>query len=380
MSPPSPPTDRVHDGLTATSSNPLVDLTEDSSDSTFDHMHTVVSLSRPETLSVNTPGNQRKRKNIGYPHRHSQAHTNARYTSAPDPLQTQSTATDYAEQTREIPCSRFRMSRRTDTLNDVTASETPTRPPPAVVSHLTTPERSIQIVGSTSRRSNGKKPSVQPFAFLALPPEIRNSVYRALLTTPNAPIELPRLTGAYGRKHADQWRACTTTKMKRRHKSIFLEILGTCRQIHDEASGIMYGCNVFKYRSDHREGPRNVVLPTRHLQLLKHIKISVISGEPNNGQDRWVTDLVRCFVKDGMQLETFELTWFGWKKYSLAKDNLVCQTLQSLNVGKHFMIKVMGEARMQTAMKEELEQRLRAKTVEIHRPVCSAFGGDVNDE
>ena len=86
-----------------------------------------------------------------------------------------------------------------------------------------------------------------------------------------------------------------------------------------------------------------MILPTRHLQLLKHIKISVMSGSPHIGQDQWVADLVKQFVKDGLRLETFEMTWFGWKRYHLRAGGLVCQALLCLDVEKYLVIKITGE-------------------------------------
>ena len=91
------------------------------------------------------------------------------------------------------------------------------------------------------------------------------------------------------------------------------------------------------------KGPRQVVLPTRHLQLLKRIKISVMSGSPHIKQDQWVADLVKQFVKDGLRLETFEMTWFGWKRYHLRAGGLVCRALLCLDVEKYLVIKVTGE-------------------------------------
>ncbi len=202
-----------------------------------------------------------------------------------------------------------------------------------------------------------------------------------LLTT--GPIELPELTGRNGAAHRARWANCTTAKQRRQHKKIFLEILECSKQIHDEASGILYGCNVFKYRSNPGEGTKRVVLPTRHLQLLKHIKISVISRESFTGQisqDESVADLVRQFAKDGLELETFEMTWFGNKRYHLGNDSLVCQALKMLDVGNHFSVKVAGEARMQKAMQDDLKRVLRSRNVEIHRPVKAGTGEELSDE
>lgn len=121
-------------------------------------------------------------------------------------------------------------------------------------------------------------------------------------------------------------------------------------------------------------------LPTRQLQLLKHIKVSVISGSPHVGQDQWVADLVKRFVKDQLRLETFEMTWFGWKRYHLRAGGLVCQALLCLDVERHFLIKVTGEARMEKKMEEELERVLRSKRVEVIRPVKPITGEELTDE
>lgn len=122
-----------------------------------------------------------------------------------------------------------------------------------------------------------------------------------------------------------------------------------------------------------------VIFPTRHLQLLKHIKISIMSGSPLIGQDQWVADLVKQFVKDGLRLESFEMTWYGWKRYHLRASGLVCQALLCLDVEKYLVIKVTGEARMDKKMKEELERVLQSKRVEVHRPV-KVTGEELSDE
>lgn len=127
------------------------------------------------------------------------------------------------------------------------------------------------------------------------------------------------------------------------------------------------------------KGPKKVTFPTRHLQLLKHIKISVISGSPDIRQDQWVADLIKLFLKEGLRLETFEMTWFGWKRYYLRPNDLICQALLCLNVERHFTIKVTGEARMDKDMKEQLERVLRSKHVEVHRPV-KPTGEELSDE
>ena len=107
----------------------------------------------------------------------------------------------------------------------------------------------IYVVDEQQVPKSTRKP-FKPFPFLEFPPEIRNCVYKMLLTTPKAPIEFPEPTGRNRALRAASWEKCTTRKSKRMHKAIFLEILEVSKQLHAEASGILYGCNVFKYRSD----------------------------------------------------------------------------------------------------------------------------------
>lgn len=234
--------------------------------------------------------------------------------------------------------------------------------------------------GSKDGMRTGETRPVKPFPFMDFPPEIRNTVYRYLLTTPNSPIEFEGLSGRNGHKHRAQWAKCTSTKARRKHKKLFLEILGVCRRIHDEASGIIYGCNVFKYRNNPGVGPRSVVLPTRHLQLLKHIKISVISRQPLDKQHDWVAGFIKELLKEEIKLESFELTWFGWERLKLTRSGAVCQALQLLKVERQFVVVVTGEARMEKEMQEQLEQTLLPRKVEIRRPVKAVTGDELSED
>ena len=248
---------------------------------------------------------------------------------------------------------------------------------PSRIAYISSDDESII---QSSRRASKQPKELQRFPFLTFPPEIRNCVYKVLLTTPNAPIELPKLTAIKERARMEKCRNATKARHRAVHKRIFLEILVTCRQVHDEATGIMYGCNVFKYRSNHREGPRATLLPTRHLQLLKHIKIAVISASPYNDQEKWVADLIKCFIKDEINLDTFEMTWYGWQRYVLEWKGLVCQALLSLKVEKQMVLNLTGEARMRRTTKAELEKEISPQRIEIHRPYNTKTGEELDDE
>ncbi len=92
------------------------------------------------------------------------------------------------------------------------------------------PVRQLNFARVKSGQESKKKP-FRPFPFMNFPPEIRNTVYKVLLTIPNAPIEFPGLTGQNAARQRAQWAKCTTTNMRRRHKKIFLEILEVCRYV-----------------------------------------------------------------------------------------------------------------------------------------------------
>lgn len=363
----------------------LIDLTlpDPVSGSPRDHMHAVVALLRPGPIDLtqDTSDGRRKGRSVGNSNSpHWKGHSplsqmsNIKAEQPYDPIDIGSLERPHQRTEKEQI-----MSSNSLAWNPIRRSET-------------------SVADQQHAQKSGNSP-FGPFPFLDFPPEIRNCVYKMLLTTPKIPIEFPEPTGRNRALRAAKWEKCTTWKMRRRHKTLFLEILEVSKQLHAEASGILYGCNVFKYRSDYGmytqrtillahtclkrriigKGPRQVTLPTRHLQLLKHIKISIMSGSPHIGQDQWVADLVKQFMKEGLRLETFEMTWFGWKRYHLRAGGPVCQALLCLKVERHFVIKVTGEARMDQKMKEELEQVLRSKRVEIHRPVKPS-GEELSDE
>ncbi len=103
----------------------------------------------------------------------------------------------------------------------------------------------------------------------------------------------------------------------------------------------------------------------------------VISREQEIEQDTWVAQLLQMFV--GARLEDFGLTWYGWNRFRLLKDGVLCQALLALKVEKVFAVKVVGKARMERMMLEELEGKCGARKVEIQRPVVTVMrnGGKV---
>ena len=266
-------------------------------------------------------------------------------------------------------------------------------------SHLPTP---------TISRSHRTKPAPRTFhLFLNLPPELRNAIYRLLLTVPSKhPIELPKLSGAYGRRRAVEWAACNTAAKRQKHKTVFLEILQTSRQVHAEASGIIYGENVFKYRcdtassritasstpSDRRPADwttsppttaaarlsrqqRIAVLPPRHLPLLKRVKVVVMSKRMASfSQFEDVAALVRCFAHASLVLESFDLTWFGFERCYLEADGAICEALLDVKAERSFVVRILAQARMRKAMQVLLEQKCTAQKVVIQRPVHLAAG------
>lgn len=336
----------------------------------LDHMQPVVDLLQHQLTNPTDARNSRTRKEKDIQGLHPKPNHNRNLTSRhpePSSLKTRFEnpgphARTHDEQARAVQgCSTFISPFHGDlydTFQSVSFGPS---------SHSTNRTPSY-IAGKTKKRRNNVEKATKQFPFIQLPPEIRNAIYHLLLTTPNTPIELPKLTRNAAARAA-QWTRCNSASRRKKFKSIFLEILQTCKQIHGEASGILYGCNVFKFRSDYKEGPKNIVLPTRHLHLLKHIKFSVISREESIGQEEWVANLLNGFRSDEMRLDTFEMTWFGWKQFFLGKGGMVSRALQTLQVEKQVVIKVTGEARMERDMLRELEQNIHAKEVEIHRPV-----------
>ena len=197
-----------------------------------DHMHVIVSLLRPgASKDRDTPDVRRKGKIA--------ENINSTRRKAQSPLPQNSSIKDEQAYDSFDTLSLERSRARVEEPRMGSA--------PSASSQIR--RSGIYVVDQQQVPKSTRKP-FKPFPFLDFPPEIRNCVYKMLLTNPKAPIEFPEPTGRNRALRAASWEKCTTRKLKRMHKTIFLEILGVSKQLHAEGSGILYGCNVFKYRSD----------------------------------------------------------------------------------------------------------------------------------
>ena len=199
-----------------------------------DHMHAVVDLLRPSAndLTQDRPVDRRNAKIAGYP--------SSSPRNAPMPLSQSNNIKSEQAYDLVYTGSRQRSHER---------AEKPSMSSMPLGWNFDC--RSDRSVGVKQRTRKSAKDLSKPFPFMDFPPEIRNCVYKMLLTTPKIPIEFPEPTGRNRALRAANWEKCTSWKMRRRHKTVFLEILEVSKQLHAEASGILYGCNVFKYRSDY---------------------------------------------------------------------------------------------------------------------------------
>lgn len=199
-----------------------------------DHMHAIVALLRPGTLDLAQGTSDDRRKGVvaGY--------TNPPRWKAQSPL---SKSSNIKAKQAYGPVNTMAPQRSHQRTEEPSMSSNP-------MAWSETRRSDISVIDPQQARKSGRKP-FKPFPFMDFPPEIRNCVYKMLLTTPKVPIEFPEPTGRNRALRAANWEKCTTWKMRRRHKTIFLEILKVSKQVHAEASGLLYGCNVFKYRSDY---------------------------------------------------------------------------------------------------------------------------------
>lgn len=344
----------VHSVQFTSGGQQVIDLTDDFVATPIkaqkDHMSSVIDLirSRPKKPASNTTFPGRKADDLGRAATSKKSRRRAVETATSPKSPIDSSGADF-----KVPLG--------IDIPDPSMAPSASSPPTLLTSHKPTPKRT-------------------PFPFFKFPPEMRNKVY-SLLLTHRFPIELPPTRRSAAARSA-QFAQCQSKRQRRAFKTIFLEILSTNRQVHEEATGILYGSNIFKFRSDHQEKPWAIPFPAKYLPLLRHIKVCVISREQEIEQDKWVAQLLRKFV--GARLEDFGITWYGWNRFRLLKDGVLCEALLALKVDKLFAIKVVGKARMERAMLEELEGKCGARKVEIQRPVVTIMrnGGklEVSDD
>lgn len=199
-----------------------------------DHMHAVVALLRPETINLTQDKSDVRRKG------RAAKDTNSPSRKAQSSLSQNSNIK--VEQTHGPIVTEF-LQRSHQRAREPSMSSIP-------LAWSQTCQSDTSVVGQQQAQTSRRK-HFKPFPFMDFPPEIRNCIYKMLLATSKIPIEFPEPTGRNRALRAANWEKCITWKMKRTYKTIFLEILRVSKQLHAEASGIFYGCNVFKYRSDY---------------------------------------------------------------------------------------------------------------------------------
>lgn len=92
--------------------------------------------------------------------------------------------------------------------------------------------RNKQIILPTLGHKKGGVPVERKKGFLDLPAELRNKIYRHLSRGPH-PYHLHPLVG--------------TTNLRPLSRVSGITLLSTCKQVHDEASSILYGENGFLF-------------------------------------------------------------------------------------------------------------------------------------
>lgn len=90
--------------------------------------------------------------------------------------------------------------------------------------------------------------AVKRASLLGLPPELRSEIYTLVLTIPGAKNEPVRLRTPAIRSKESTSSLLTSCKtwLKGRNRYSVLALLGTCRQIYNEAAGIFYSVNIIE--------------------------------------------------------------------------------------------------------------------------------------
>ncbi|KUI58115.1 hypothetical protein VP1G_05362 [Cytospora mali] len=104
-------------------------------------------------------------------------------------------------------------------------------------------------LGRQKKKKAKAAPKDAPFPFMGLPAELRNKIYSLVVCNPNNKVYITHMRCSKGRKravhHVDgNWRRFWNSPRYYynylRTRVTKLAILRTCKQVHDEAIGIMY--------------------------------------------------------------------------------------------------------------------------------------------
>lgn len=108
------------------------------------------------------------------------------------------------------------------------------------------------------------------------------------------------------------------------------------------------------------------MLPTRHLQLIKHVKLAVQGNFACRELEKRISDFIACFTRiSDLQLETFQLVWYSWRDYVMTASGPLNQALLSTKVGRQMDLDFIGQSRVQASMKGQLEDRFTPAKVKV---------------
>ncbi|KLJ13551.1 hypothetical protein EMPG_11510 [Blastomyces silverae] len=157
-------------------------------------------------------------------------------------------------------------------------------------------------ISSTSSRYDKPKP-FSPCLLLLLPYELRHQIYNASLAASN-PID----------------------PHNKRKASFSPSLLATCKQIHDEATPILYRENEFILHNIPRDAQWLDEIGARNVSILKRVQFFVdegpivmteFGGVANDGQEQRLRALLRRLTRDakGLRYLRVHLAGLGEKDY-----------------------------------------------------------------
>lgn len=149
--------------------------------------------------------------------------------------------------------------------------------------------------GRELRGSHGRhntQPSAGAFDFLALPPELRNEIYRLLLTKDGESIEINASRGPCSGMWAVRPQTPFHHPRQDSRSRPFTNLLAVSKQINNEAASILYGENnfVFSTTNGTDNGDRTFLglIGTSNRHLMRHVELRwyrewMVSLEANLG-------------------------------------------------------------------------------------------------